>query len=141
MRSPEWYRIFNSRDDEIRYAKGTVAGKEGVMVFPDGYSHPAGVSALASLNTPGAAFTSNQYSAADWFLMEAAGAIFLPAAGVRNITSVVMARGDLGMYGNYWAANTGSLGAAYEAYFDASQVNFSYTAKKFFGYAVRLVRN
>ena len=134
--STEWDFILTDRDDAIRYAKGTVAGKVGLMVFPDGYSHPAGLTALASVNTASAAYSANQYSAAEWLQMEAAGAVFMPVTGRRDIRTVTMANDAY-----YWAANSAGEGPAYAFYFDQSTVYFSYTFKKYFGNAVRLVRD
>lgn len=69
--------------ENARYAKATVAGKAGLIIFPDSYTHPGDVTAPASVNTTGASYTANSYDATAWGKMEAAGAVFLPAAGSR----------------------------------------------------------
>ena len=69
--------------ENARYAKATVVGKAGLIIFPDSYTHPGDVTAPASVNTTGASYTANSYDATAWGKMEAAGAVFLPAAGSR----------------------------------------------------------
>ena len=89
--SGEWDYLFNTRAAstvnktlDARYAKATVNGKKGVILLPDTYTHPGGVAALMSINTAGAAFTTNSYELDAWEKMESAGAVFLPAAGSRD---------------------------------------------------------
>ncbi|MBP5582989.1 MAG: hypothetical protein J6X43_03420, partial [Bacteroidales bacterium] len=55
----------------------------------------------------------NSYSSAEWSKMETNGAVFLPAAGYRDGTSVTL----VGILGRYWSAS------AYDA-FDASGISF-----------------
>lgn len=84
-----------------RYAKATVDGKVGIILFPDVYTHPTDVDAPASVNTPDAKFTVNNYAPAVWAKMEAAGAVFLPAAGYRQKSSVKA----VGTFGLYWSSS------------------------------------
>ncbi len=107
--SSEWKYLFNTRTASTvggtpngRYAKATVADKVGIILFPDVYTHPAGVDDPASVNTHNAEFTVNNYNAADWAKMEAAGAVFLPTVG-RRVGSLVNYVGTSGLY---WSSSS-----------------------------------
>lgn len=81
----EWYYLVNIRSTSNgRFAKATVAGKVGVIILPDNYSHPSGVDDLQQINDLDADFKKNEYDLAAWEAMEAAGCVFLPAAGKRT---------------------------------------------------------
>ena len=70
-----------------RFAKAFLFGTiHGLIIFPDGYVHPDGVSGPDYINdmTTAAAWEANQYSSSDWNAMQTAGAVFLPAAGCRE---------------------------------------------------------
>ena len=145
LTSAEWTYVFNSRSastvngtSNARYAKATVADKAGIILFPDTYTHPSGVTAPASINTANAAFTVNNYDATAWGKMESAGAVFLPAAGYRFGTSV----SGVGFYGNYWSSTPHSSSAvsALFVYFGASNVLPADDSSRNTGRSVRLVR-
>ena len=146
LTSAEWEYIFNTRaastvngTANARYAKATVAGKTGMILFPDTYTHPSGVTAPASINTASAEFTVNNYDATAWGKMETAGCVFLPAAGYRNGTSVSF----VGSYGYYWSSTPDSSDAnrALFVRFSASSVDPAYSYFRNFGRSVRLVRD
>ena len=89
--------LFNTRTgcstingvENARYSKATVAGRFGVMIFPDSFSWPEGVSlpTANAINQIGN-YTAGSYDAAAWTKLEANGAVFFPAAGNRNNGSV-----------------------------------------------------
>lgn len=145
LTSAEWTYVFNSRSastvngtSNARYAKATVADKAGIILFPDTYTHPSGVTAPASINTANAAFSVNNYDTTAWGKMEAAGCIFLPAAGYRYGTYVY----GVGSYGNYWSSTPHSSSAvsALFVYFGASSVLPADDSSRNTGRSVRLVR-
>lgn len=114
----EWDYLFNSRKASTvggtadgRYAKAKVNNVAGVILFPNSYTHPDGVTAPTNVNTATANYTANKYSVDDWTLMETAGAVFLPAAGYRNNINV----NKVGEYGHYWSS---SPNASYGFYAD-----------------------
>lgn len=96
LSNDEWGYLFNTRSastvnsvDNARYAKGKVNGVYGIILFPDTYTHPTGVTLPVGINEVGnTGWNGNNYSAADWTAMETAGCVFLPAAGYREGTSV-----------------------------------------------------
>ena len=66
-------------------SNGTNLGLYGLIIFPDTYIHPSKDLAPlpTKINDPNSTFTDNNYTIAQWTAMEAAKAVFLPAAGCR----------------------------------------------------------
>lgn len=147
----EWAYLLNSRTasrvngvDNARYAKATVNGKWGLIIFPDTYTHPSSVPAApANINTSNAAFTGNSYSSSDWALMEDAGCVFLPAAGYRqnNSGTQYAYRNNMGYY---WSSTPGNnTSTANYLFFRDNGVypGTNGTTDNFKGHTVRLVRD
>ena len=87
MSQAEWAYLFVSRtvtntlSEGARYSKATIGGTyRGVIVFPDNYTHPEGTGFTGNCDNATEAYTST-VSLEGWALMEAAGCVFLPAAG------------------------------------------------------------
>lgn len=138
LTSTEWTYLLDGRTSvTTRYCKAYVNSKTGMVIFPDSYTHPTGVTAVASKNTTYAAFTTNNWSGENWTKMEAAGAIFLPAAGTRYGTDAYI----MGSYGRYWSSTAYSAGAAYYLYFYGNNVDPANDNSRYFGYSVRLVQD
>ena len=141
----EWAYVFKTRNastvnstENARYAKAYLFGtKHGVILFPDSYTHPDGVDAPTGINsTNDVSWYANRYSADDWAKMEAAGCVFLPAAGYRSGASV----SDAGSYGYYWSSSSITTNYAYRVYFNYGSMtptNYNYRS---YGCSVRLVR-
>ena len=134
----EWVYVFNTRSTTsgVRYAKATVNGVSGVIILPDDWS--TSYYTLTSTNTTNAAFTSNTITLSDWNTkFEANGAVFLPAAGYRDGTTVNSA----GSYGSYWSSTSHDSNAngAYGVYFYSSSFSPSSSNRRYYGYSVRLV--
>ena len=146
LTSAEWTYLFNTRSASTvggtanaRYAKAQVNSKYGVILFPDSYTHPDDVTAPTGINATGnAGWNGNSYTTTDWAKMEAAGAVFLPAAGYRNGTSVLSA----GSYGYYWSSSPYASGVynAYSVYFYSDYLDPSNYLSRKYGQSVRLVR-
>ena len=68
--------------NDARFAKGSVNGIVGLILFPDIYTHPDGVADPTNINDLAADYSGNDYSLSDWTKMEQRGCIFLPAAGM-----------------------------------------------------------
>jgi hypothetical protein len=110
----EWTYLLNTRSASTingvanaRYAKATVAGVAGLIIFPDEYTHPSGLTAIQSANTGAAAFTANTFDATAWSAMADAGAVFLPAAGIYDVADsalVGVALVGVGSLGSYWSS-------------------------------------
>ncbi len=141
----EWYYLFYTRENNTnlgianaRYAKGKVNNINGVILFPEGYTHPTGVTAPTGINaTDNTGWNNNNYSSTDWAEMETAGAVFLPAAGDRMGTSAY----DVGGAGNYWSSSISYLDYAVSAIFGSDYLYAVCSSFRYMGYSVRLVRN
>ena len=138
----EWGYLFNTRTastvsstENARYAKATVNGKAGIILLPDTYEHPVGVTAFTSINANAAEFTVNSYDLTAWEKMESAGCVFLPAAGSRsgsNVTSV-------GTWGYYYSSTAVDANYAYRVYFERPDVGTDRFEYRAIGYSVRLI--
>jgi hypothetical protein len=132
----EWAYLINTRSETYRYAKGTIHGTNGLMLFPDGFTLPTEVS-ISNANTAGASYTS--YSDGDWTALEAAGVVFLPATGLRNGTSVP--ESEKGSVGNYWSSTYMNADCVYNIRFDGSSLNLVNDGDRQNGFPVRLVKD
>ena len=143
LTSDEWTYLLKTRSastvggtENGRYAKAKVNDVKGVILFPDTYTHPDGVTAPTGVNaTDATGWNGNSYTAADWTKMETAGCVFLPAAGYRNGSSV----NNPGSCGDYSSATPSGTDKAYELYFSSSSLNPASLGSRFYGLSVRLV--
>lgn len=140
----EWTWLFETRQTSTvngtpnaRYAKGRVNSVYGVILFPDNYTHPSGVTAPFGINDTGnTGWNYNSYSAADWAKMEENGCVFLPAAGYRS--STILNR--VGQAGYYWSTSYISKSNAYRVAFDETWMVPEDSDRRYYGLSVRLVR-
>ena len=112
----EWEYIINN------HTKGwsTVAGVGGYVIRPDGVE-----TAVAS-----------SYAAEAWATEEAAGSVFLPAAGNRDGTWVSSA----GSFGYYWSSSYNDSYYARNVYFISGYLSTG-SNYRYLGFSVRLVRS
>ena len=115
-------------------ARGGVDGMEGLILLPDNWTLPAGVTLTTGLGPS----VWNEYTPEEWAVMESAGAVFLPVAGTRNGSNVY----DAGIRGRYWMSTYYSNIMAYYLYFYSAGINsYAYFDRnRYDGMAVRLVR-
>ncbi len=102
----EWVYVFHTRSTSsgIRYAKAQVNGINGMILLPDDWS--CSLYSFNDTNNSGAYFNSNTITLSDWVtILEANGAVFLPAAGFRRGTSVY----NVGIIGFYKSSNVGDV--------------------------------
>jgi len=128
----EWYYLFYNRkdkNDKLLYGEGTVNGVKGVILLPDGWTLPDGFQ-------PGASAWANTYNLKAWKVMEANGAVFLPAAGYRNSTDVSV----VGSIGNYWSSSAMFVIIAWGLNFESDDVHPNGSGIRSNGLSVRLVR-
>lgn len=125
-----------------RYVKATIGSVPGLIIFPDVYIHPVGVtvtSTITSYNDSYGAYSKFVVNSG-WEKMELVGAVFFPSAGERQGTAI----NNTGTFGNYYASSyIGTAG--YHLYFKDGAMNSktsTYPASnKSYGYSVRLVRD
>lgn len=97
----EWDYLLNTRTDASdKYGIGNINGVGGLIILPDSWAKPSGCSFKAGVSLSPNDWSHNSYTLAKWAKMEAAGAVFLPAAGEREGTDV---RG-VGEKGRYWSS-------------------------------------
>jgi len=80
LSAAEWDYLLQTRDGAAsKHGNATVAGNKGLVLLPDKWQLPEGLSFTADPTD----WTTNTYTADQWAKMEAAGAVFLPASGRR----------------------------------------------------------
>ena len=156
----EWNYLFNGRSQQKRFLKVTLRlsdsempnAVQGILLFPDDYVEPAGLTKTFTYNSNTSASNGSGYVVADAdkfinapvytdptsnsYKMLAAGAVFLPAAGYRiqqwyqmyycHQPGAYTAGLKWDAYGYYWSSTSGVYNQ-YEAksrafYFDRSRV-------------------
>ena len=132
----EWVYVLSTRTTSsgMRYAKAQVDGVNGLIVLSDDWK--TSYYTLNSTNTNLASFTSNTITATQWQTLEQKGAVFLPAAGRREGTSLGSSVGD---NGQYWSSNYYSNSSAHYLVFSNSNVIPGYNYDRNKGRSVRLV--
>lgn len=135
LKENEWnYVLFARRTNSgIRFAKAKVNGVCGVLLLPDDWT--ASTFKLTYTNDVEGVYQNNIITVAQWNnKLAPAGAVFLPAAGHRESSSI---RGG-GVWGFYWSS-TETEGGPSCLYFDTYDM---FTEVSFYGRGctVRLVR-
>ena len=133
----EWAYLFNTRTDATsKYGYATVNGVYGIIILPDAFVDPnknKGSNAFVGSTTT--VWNANEYTEENWALMEAAGAVFLPAAGYRYGASV----GGVGDVGYYMSSSANEI-YAYDVYFYSNYFRADNYSFRYYGQSVRLVR-
>ena len=140
MTRTEWsYLLFNRSASTVngtadaRYAKAVVNGVNGLILFPDTYTHPSDVDAPANINNSAATYNGNTYGTAHFEKMQSAGAIFLPCTGRRNSGQIM----DINDNGYYWA----STGKYYYTFNTVNVTSNEALASQHQGHSVRLIQD
>ena len=100
----EWYYVvFDRLNASSLKGVAQVNGVNGLILLPDNWICPLGITFISGFHSNHgvdyyAAYQT--FTAAEWSKLEAAGAIFLPAAGFRYGSNVYYVQ----KYGNYWSA-------------------------------------
>lgn len=135
----EWSYLINSRPDAAsKVGFASVDNKCGIILLPDSFIDPLknkGNGAFVP-KTNSSDYQDNVYSDTNWIAMEAAGAVFLPAAGYRE-GSVVF---DDGVVGRYWSASGFDEEHASAVHFNNNSVSVISDGRHY-GNSVRLVMN
>ena len=136
----EWYYLRYERpnyDKLIGVAQ--VNGVNGLILLPDDWTCPSGVTFKSGFNEDNdieyyAAYQT--FSESDWATLEASGAVFFPAAGLRNGSDVVYVQDN----GRYWYATEYDLDYPGFFYFVSDEASFDYYYR-YIGLSVRLVKD
>lgn len=136
LTSEEWYYIFYTRSQAKNLRSlATVCGVHGYVLLPDDFTMPGGL----SWNIKPYEWEDNTYDSLAWSDMEAAGAVFLPAAGYHNGAGVR----SVGSGGMYWSASYVDETYAGVMTFDleGACVYVESGVNRYSGSSVRLVQN
>ncbi|MBR3979690.1 MAG: hypothetical protein IKJ98_00850 [Bacteroidales bacterium] len=105
LTTDEWYYVINTRTNaSSKYGVASVNGVNGLILLPDEWTLPEGIVFTSGVANDGRIeyySTVNSYTANEWAKMEANGAVFLPAAGLRVESNMI----DVGFIGNYWSSS------------------------------------
>lgn len=150
----EWnYLFFKRANATSLFGLGQVEDVKGLILLPDNWTTPAGVSfhngkskGLVAktdyyANSDGKNYLHNAFTSAQWAQMESAGAVFLPAAGFRWDNEVYMEDSDLDCMGYYWSSTPYENWEGYELYFDGYELSPQNKNSRIHGQAVRLVQD
>ena len=144
----EWDYLLEERhpEDDI-YAKlygiAQVAGVNGLILLPDNWICPEGITFNSGfeLDYDTEYYAAHQcFTIEQWSKMENAGAVFLPAAGVREGTKVYAVQSA----GGYWLSNIheNNMNYIYHIRICAScRDNWYDSSLRYYGYSVRLVKD
>lgn len=140
-------------------ASGIVDGIKGLILLPDDWICPTNIQlnlgitkglhtveysddCLYSISTYTGEpknpplFSHNNFTATQWLQLESAGAVFLPAAGCRSVTSLNYQQEDC----MYWTSSS-TINRKYRFYLDIDQYGiYTYNSSGQYGRSVRLVR-
>ena len=136
----EWYYLRYTRtnaDDLVGIAQ--VNGVNGLILLPDNWVAPDGIAFKSGyhINNGIDYYAAYQtFTAEQWSKLESAGAVFLPAAGSRGGSYVVLVQD----YGYYWSATEYNSRRAYCLGFD-SDGELMFNHGRFNGISVRLVKD
>ena len=137
LSAAEWDYLLQTRDGAAsKHGNATVAGNKGLVLLPDKWQLPEGLSFTADPTD----WTTNTYTAEQWAEMEAAGAVFLPASGNRGNNGTIY-NITTNCRGFYWTASASDENRASFLDFREKQVAKNSTDYRSIGYAVRLASN
>lgn len=136
LTSSEWSYLLVTRDVNGN-SLGTVNGKPGLIILPDNFVLPEGLSFIGNH----AHFEENKYSSAEWAQMSAAGAVFLPADGYGYNDGSYKTE-NVNMQGNYWSStpNPSASEKAYVIQFEELTIHNKQSYDTTMYYSVRLAQ-
>ncbi len=136
----EWvYVVFNRPSASSLNGVAQVNGVNGLILLPDNWSCPAGVTFKSGFHSSNGVeyYAAYQTFTADqWSKLEAAGAVFLPTAGYRFGSSV----GYVRSYGYYWSATEYNSYVAYSLGLGSDEA-LMLSLNRGYGPSVRLVKD
>lgn len=135
LSSEEWlYLLVGRTDASNKYGVAIIDNQyTGLVILPDDWKLPSGLSFKFGCQS----YSQNKYTLAQWSRMEAAGAVFLPAAGDRYGVGI----GNVGRYGNYWSSSCFSKDYSCSMFFYGNSIYPGGWYSREVGLSVRLVKN
>jgi len=156
LSADEWAYLFCSRPNAAQlFALGTVENVCGIIILPDDFTTPEGLTFNAS-TTLGLSYNEwrytdskneghyvdNNYSSLQWENMEAAGAVFIPSPGYREGTTVKKNISNDDWYGGAWSSSisSGESSKAHDIACGKNVVTAKGNCTRSYGRGVRLVQ-
>jgi hypothetical protein len=136
----EWNYLLNKRDNASSLrGVAQVNGVNGLILLPDNWTRPAGVTFKSGFHSSDgvdyyAAYQT--FTVAEWSKLEAAGAVFLPAAGYRGGSYV----NEVQENGAYWSSKGYDRCLAYCLRFTSDEAHLESNYRDY-GRSVRLVKD
>ena len=120
----EWTYLINRAG---KRGAGSINGVGGMILLPDDWTKPEDCNFTAAFSDEQNVWGPNNYTLAQWAKMEAAGAVFLPAAGYRGVQSKKPYLAFVGSQGYYWSTtrwnNWNAMNYLYFSYQDFNGEN------------------
>lgn len=143
----EWKYIFTRRANATqKYGAACIEGVNGLVLLPDSWTLPEGCTFNPGMGIEdGREYFAqkNSYTHEQWISMQTNGAVFLPAAGVRELFSEVSYVGEIGRYWSVTRCFDKPLyeeWCAYSIYFHSnSLIEAEHNNPRDYGRSVRLV--
>ena len=143
----EWKYVLSKRPDaytkrgvaRINLSSDGTVYANGLILLPDTWTAPAGItfkSGVASERSVQAYADYQTFTLSEWQQLESAGAVFLPAAGVRSTTEVLYAHRDVFL----WTATYDDATYVYQVDIDSESID-TYLSERYYGRTVRLVQD
>ena len=143
----EWEYVLSNRADastkrgvaRINLSSDGTVYANGLILLPDTWTAPAGItfkSGVASERSVQAYADYQTFTLSEWQQLESAGAVFLPAAGVRSTTEVLYAHRDVFL----WTATYDDATYVYQIGANSKSIN-TYLSERYYGRIVRLVQD
>ena len=137
LKNTEWAYLFGGGKRVNRWGRASIEGRyNGIILLPDEWTAPEGIDFSPAL----VGFVSNAYTLEQWERMEAAGAIFLPAAGYREGAAF----GTQNEFGAYWSAspvNADYPNCALSLIFNENELHCNAGVSRSYAFSVRLVQD
>ena len=143
----EWKYVLSNRPDastkrgvaRINLSSDGTVYANGLILLPDTWTAPAGItfkSGVASERSVQAYADYQTFTLSDWQQLESAGAVFLPAAGMRSATQVQYAHQGVTLWTATYYDDSTDVGQV-----DADSWSIgTYLSERYYGRTVRLVQ-
>lgn len=131
LSSDEWFYVINDRPNaSTKRGAATVCGVHGLVLLPDSWNGGAFHAGFENR------WNTNVYDAFSWSVIEAAGAVFLPAAGYRYGSE----NGKVGTIGCYWSSTPREYDSYYLCFRGINEDGYDIGNREY-GKSVRLVQD
>lgn len=143
----EWKYVLSNRADadtkkgvaRINLSSDGTVYANGLILLPDTWTAPAGItfkSGVASEQSVQAYADYQTFTLSEWQQLESAGAVFLPAAGMRSTTQVLYVHHNVTL----WTATYDDATYVGQVYADSESIG-TYLSERYYGRTVRLVQD